>query len=180
MFMDLSNEDPYYDDSGKSILMNQQASTNLATYPKIEAANQLTGQGWTVFMPSNTGLRYVFRNVNCMQTNGGVEDGEYRYQSVQLKVRWLDKNIVQVGDATCVRPDGSRDNNNPELVLRLNANLQNVLTVGEDNGMLGDGGTIEVSLSETDVTRFDVTVTTSVVSTNSGIDYVAVFRPYTI
>lgn len=180
MFVNLNNQDPYYDDSGKLSIMNQAASSSIATYPTIAMANQLTDQGWTVYLPTTTGQLYVFRDVNCMQTNGGIQDGEYRYQSTQLKVRWVDKNLVEVGDATCVRPDGSRDNNNPELILRLNTNLQNVLTVGNDAGMLGAGGTLDISLSATDVTRFKVVATISVVSSNSGLDFIVVVKSYTV
>lgn len=183
MFMNLSNEFQYYATSGVGAIMNQECSNDITSYPTNMDADQLTGQGWTVFMPSQTGLRYIYNDVNCMQTNGGTVDYEYRYEATMLKVRWLDKALVQVGNITCVNPDGTRKNNNPELIKTLQQNLATVLVEGYNNGdgILGNtDNSVVVTLNSIDKRKLDVAVTTTVVSPNNGLNITAVFVSYTI
>lgn len=181
MFTDLNNEAPYFANSGTGSLVAQECSTNQSSLPTNDMANQLGGQGWTVFMPNEVGSRYIYNNINCMQTNAGRQDLEYRFQATMLKVRWVDKNLVEVGNATLMNPDGTRKNNDPETLTSLQQNLMNVLTVGKkDLKMLGGNQSITLSANPLDVSRINVESRTAVVSPSGGMDITAVFESYTL
>ena len=184
MYLDLNNQYPFYATSGDAIFLNQDCGTDTTVYPNLEIANQLTEQGCTVFLPDQTtGLRTVFNNVSCLQTVSSKNDYEYRYQATQLKVRWVDKNLVEVGNLSVINPDGTRKNNNPETTKSLKQNLFNVLTIGYNNGngILGNtDNNISITLNPEDVTRYLITATTTVTPPNNGIDFIAVFKSYTL
>lgn len=180
MYMDLNNDIPYYACSGSQVFINQQASTNQATFSNDIIYNQLTEQGVTVFVPSTaTGLLYVYRNVCTLQTVTGKVDGEYRYEETQQKIRWIDKNAVEIAEFTCINTNGTRKNNTPLLTKLLQSNLMNMLTIGANLGMLGTSS-VKVELSTTDITRYNVTINTSIIPANSGSDIFVYVNSYTV
>lgn len=181
MFMDLNNDVPYNACSGSGVIINQTASSNKSTYPDNNIANQLTGQGWTVLMPNSTGQLYPYRNVNCLQTNGGKVDNEYRFEEAIQKLRWVTKNLAETCEATCLNTDGTRKNNSPFLIKNVADNCQTILLQGNRLTMLGSANnSVDVKLSTTDITRLDVAVTTSLTSANSGCDITVQVQSFTI
>jgi len=179
LFQDMNNQTPYNDVSGKFSILNIEASTNKGTWPSQDTLNQLATQGWSAIAPLTSGLMYNYRNFCTLQTNGGIPDNEYRSESLQQKVRWLDKNLVNVAEATVILPNGMRANNNPELIATMIANLNNVLLVGFNAGMLGNtNNNVTVTINPSDVGRLLINVNTTVVPTNAGNDITVYFQSY--
>lgn len=181
MFQNLNNETPYYDTSGTASILNMTASTNKSTLPSDFALNQLTSQGWTAVGALSTGQMYVWRDVCTLQTISGKEDTEFRYEPLQLKTRWLDKNVTLVAEATVILPNGMRKNNNPETIAELQSNIEQVLLVGYNAGMLGNTeNNVTVTVNPNDPSRLIISVTTTIVPTNSGSDITVYVKSYAV
>lgn len=183
MFNDLNMGYPFYATNGQTATLWCTASTNQVTYPTQDSMNQLTSQGWTA-IGINTNLQaYIYRNVCTLQSISGVIDTEYRYEELQLKVRWLNENAVIIAEATATNDDGTRKNNNPELITEMKNNIQTLLAEGYDNGngILGNtNNTVTVTINPNDVTRLLIAITTTIVSANSGSDITVTILPYSV
>ena len=135
MYNDLNNQFPYLATNGTNAVLALTASSNQSSYPKQSSLNQLTGQGWTALGINATPQCYIFRNVCTLQSISGITDNEYRFEDVQLKTRWLDRNLYTVAEATAIDPaTGMRYNNNPELITNMQKNLEAVLASAYNNG----------------------------------------------
>lgn len=177
MYMDLNSDSPYYESSGAGVVINQELPDDPSV---LQFADQITYQGATLFVPNGVGTCYPYRNVNCLQTNGGKDDYEYRYQAAMLKARWLDKNAVEVAEATVTNADGTRKNNDPETIMLVQKNALAMLNAGVTAGMFQAGGTVTVGINPDDITHLLETINTSIVPANAGVDVIVVFNPYSI
>ena len=179
MYLNLNNDVPYYNTSGSGIIMNM-AIPNDPT--ALDNADQITGQGLTLFVPNGTGLAYPYNNVNCLQTNAGLVDLEYRFQSAMQKVRWLDRNEVLLSEATLRNPDGTRKNNNPETITVLQSNLMSLLTIASTDplSMFGkSNNSVVVIIDPVSVTKLITTINSSIVPANNGNRIINYFKSYT-
>jgi hypothetical protein len=179
MYMNLNNDAPYYNTSGEGIILNLAipADPNAVTN-----ANQLTSQGLTVFLPNTTGLAYPYNNVNCLQTNSGLVDLEYRFQSAMQKVRWLNRNQVLISEATLRNANGTRKNNSPDTIASVTTNLTALLTQASSAplSMFGTANnSVTVVIDPVDVTRLITTVNTSITPANNGNQIINYFYSYT-
>ena len=178
MYLNLNNDSPYYNTSGKGIIMNMAIPSDPTA---VTSADQLTGQGLTVFLPNGSGLAYPYNNVNCLQTNAGLVDLEYRFQSAMQKVRWLDRNQVLISEATLLNTDGTRKNNSPETIKNVQSNLLSVLTIASKSPLYMFGtlnNSVVVVINPTDVTRLITNVTTSITPANNGNEIINYFNSY--
>ncbi len=181
MYQNLNNETPFADTSGRASILNIQASTNQSTLPSNTILNQLTNQGITAIGALPSRQMYAYRDVCTLQSIGGIPDTEFRYEPLQLKTRWLDKNVVLVAEATVTLPNGMRDNNNPELITTMIANMNQVLLVGFNAGMLGNTkNDVSVTINPSDVSRLLIAITTTIVPANSGSDITVFVKSYSV
>jgi hypothetical protein len=101
--------------------------------------------------------------------------------SLQLKKRWLDKNIELANRKATINPTtGQRRNNDPLTIGNVRNGGISVLTKGVELGICGTIGndvTVELQVG-TDVTRLLETVTTSLVSQNNGVDAVVYINSF--
>lgn len=171
LYNNVNSQAPFTATEGKLSILNMTASTNKSTIPSTIILNQLTNQGITAIGALATGQMYVYRDVCTLQSIGGVPDKEFRFEPLQLKTRWLDKNAYLIAEATVTLSDGSRNNNNPEVITSMTANLKQLLSVGVQTGMLGNtNNTVSVIVNPDDVSRLLINITTSIVPTNAGSD----------
>ena len=171
MFINLNNDYPYQETSGKTTVLGITASSNISSYPSNSNLNQLCSQGATAIGINGNNQCYIYRNVCTLQTLKGLVDNEYRYMSLQQKLTWLDINLYETAETTSIDDNGTRKNNNPELISTMTSNLLSVLTIGYNNGkgILGNtNNSVNVTLSTTDITKLAIFVTTTIVSANSG------------
>ena len=179
MYMNLNNDAPYYNTSGEGIILN----LDIPADPNaVINANQLTTQGLTVILPNTTGLAYPYNNVNCLQTNSGLVDLEYRFQSAMQKVRWLNRNQVLLSEATLRNANGTRKNNSPETITNVQTNLTTLLSQASSAplSMFGTANnSVTVVINPVDVTRLITTVNTSITPANNGNQIINYFYSYT-
>ncbi len=181
MFQNLNNETPFNDTSGEASVLNMQASTNESTHPSTESLNQLASQGWTAIGALTTGQMFAYRDFCTLQTLDGIEDTEFRSEPLQLKTRWLDLNLYQTAVATVILPNGMRSNNNPELILEMNTNMKQVLLDGFRVGMLGNNqNEVTVIVNPSQPSRLLISITTTIVPTNSGSDITVYLKSFSI
>jgi hypothetical protein len=181
MFNDLNNEVPYNATNGETALLWCTASTNQATLPNKDALNQLANQGWSSIGITSNYQWYIFRNQCTLQSISGIVDNEYRFQELQQKVRWLDKNAYLTAEATVILPNGMRSNNNPGLLSDMSTNMKTLLSIGTTigGGMLGSTNN-SVVIGQATPTRLKITLTTTIISANSGNDINITIKPFTI
>lgn len=183
MFTDLNNDvsTGFQADVGEVALLNVTVSSNKASWGSESDYNLLVEQGCTPVAITEASLPYWFQRVTTYQTQSGNIDLEFRYMSLQLKVRWLDKNIeIANRRATIDSTTGQRRNNNPGTKSAVEVGGKLVLQNGADLGICGTiGNNVTVSLQTTDVTRILETVTTSIVPQNNGVDAVLYIQSYT-
>lgn len=185
MFTDLNNDPSYEADAGEQSILNLTVSNNKASWLSLADCEQLTKQGITVVAIneniSGEGIPYWYQRVCTYQTQSGTDDIEYRYMSLQLKKRWLDKNIELANRKATINPTtGQRRNNDPLTIGNVKSGGISVLTKGVGLGICGSIGndvTVELQVG-TDVTRLLETVTTSLVSQNNGVDAVVYINSF--
>jgi len=175
MFTDANNEPSYEADAGEGAIVNMTISSNQASWISDDQCNQLVNQGWSVVGYTAASTGYWFQRVCSYQTQSGNVDMEYRYMSLQEKVRWLDKNIEIANRRATINPNtGQRRNNNPIVVTNVQNGGTDVLNVAQSLGIVGTVGnkvTASIEVGE-DVTRIREVVTTSIVPQNNGVDAV--------
>lgn len=181
LFTDLNNQGNFQADVGEGSLLNVTVSNNQATWGSDDNYNQLVQQGCTPVAITEAGLPYWYQRVCTYQTQSGNEDLEFRYMSLQLKKRWVDKNIEVANRRAVIDPTtGQRRNNNPLTLRSVQTGGKLVLQEGVDLGICGTiGNNVTVELETTDVTRIKETVTTSLVPQNNGVDAVLYIQSYT-
>jgi hypothetical protein len=182
MYMDANQQElPFYGLAGADAIIGITASSNSSTYPDINALNQLTNQGSTSIGVNTTPSCYLFRDVCTIQTISGIQDIEYRYQSCQSKIRWIEKNAVIRTEAILNLGNGQRANNNPDTLNLIQSSILELLNNGYQLGILGNTNNfVEVGLQPNDPTRIYENITTTIVPENGGADIVVTITPYQI
>lgn len=180
MFTDMNNEPPFFADVGDGALLNIVASSNKASYPNDDVLDQLVAQGNTAIGVNSQGIAYWYQRVCALQTLSGTTDYEFRYQALQLKKRWLDRNIELQNRAATIDPNtGQRVNNTPLVLKSVAIRGTNVVTAGVEAGICGTiGNNVTAVLNPTDPTRILETVTTSLTAQNNGVDAVVYINSY--
>lgn len=179
LFTDQNNEAPFQSDSGVGAITNLPVSLNQYTFPSVPVLEQLVSQGVTPIAIDNN-VSYWYQRVCTLQTTNGNQDLEYRYMALQLKKRWLDRNIELTNRGAVTDPNtGQRVNNDPGLLKNIKTRGEVVIQTGVDLGMLGTiNNSVTTTLNPNDVTRILETVNTSIVSQNNGIDTVVYVNSY--
>ena len=184
MYNDINNEYPFYGTFGPTATLSIPASSNSATSPSVVAMNQLANQGCNVVGVNSAQQNYIFANLSCMQSVNGVPTINYRRQDIQLKTRWLDKNLVLAANNAVTDPiTGQRLNNNEGVVSDVRSALLGILTTGYSNGrgILGNtANNVSVTLNPNDTSRLLASVSTTIVPANSGVDIVVYQQQFSI
>lgn len=181
MFTDMNNDPPFEASVGEGSPVNMTISSNRASWFTDEQCNQLVNQGWTVVGYTAEGTGYWFQRVCTYQTQSGNVDMEYRYMSLQGKVRWLDKNIELANRRATINPNtGQRRNNNPIVVTNVQNGGTDVLNTAQSLGIVGTIGNKVTAVIEVgeDVTRIRETVTTTIVPQNNGVDAIVYINSF--
>lgn len=181
MFKNLNSDVPYYANSGEEVIIGVTPSNNKATIPDDIILGQLFNQGVCGIGVNAQGLCYLWNDICGLQTISGVTDTEYRYQATQNKLAWLDQNINRSNIINTTNSDGTRKNNTPNTLKAVQNGALSVLQSGVLLGMLGNtDNSATVGLNPDDVTRILLTVTTTLVPPNNGVDTIVVVRSYTL